>query len=123
MSTPLESGKKFHKQTEEEERCDKSIYQQATGCLTHVSTTRRPDNAAAVVTLSQFMSDPSKEIWMGVKRILRYIKGTLSYGLKFSVNDDKCDLYGFFDADWAGDADNRWSTSGYVFNVANSTVS
>ena len=109
MSTPLELGKKFRKQTEEEERCDKSIYQQATGCLTHVSTTRRPDNAAAVVTLSQFMSDPSKEIWMGVKRILRYIKGTLSYGLKFSVNDDKCDLYGFFDADWAGDADNRRS--------------
>ena len=123
MSTPLESGKKFRKQTEEEERCDKSIYQQATGCLTHVSTTRRPDNAAAVVTLSQFMSDPSKENWMGVKRILRYIKGTLSYGLKFSVNDDKCDLYGFFDAHWAGDADNRWSTSGYVFKVANSTVS
>ena len=106
MSTPLESGKKFRKQTEEEERCDKSIYKQATGCLTYVSTTRRPDNAAAVVTLSQFMSDPSKENWMGVKRILRYIKGTLSYGLKFSVNDDKCDLYGFFDADWAGDADN-----------------
>ena len=45
------------------------------------------------------MSDPSKENWMGVKRILRYIKGTLSYGLKFSVNDDKCDLYGFSDAD------------------------
>lgn len=53
MSTPLESGKKFRKQTEEEERCDKSIYQQATGCLTYVSTTRRPDHAAAVVTLSQ----------------------------------------------------------------------
>lgn len=69
------------------------------------------------------MSDPSKENWMGVKRILRYIKGTLSYGLKFSVNDGKCDLYGFFDADWAGDADNRRSTSGYVFKVANSTVS
>ena len=95
MSTPLESGKKFHKRTDEEERCDKSIYQQAIGCLTYVSTARRPDNAAAVVTLSQFMSDQSKEHWIGVKRKLRYIKGTLSYGLKFSVNDDECDLYGF----------------------------
>ena len=95
MSTPLESGKKFHKRTDEEERCGKSIYQQAIGCLTYVSTARRPDNAAAVVTLSQFMSDQSKEHWMGVKRKLRYIKGTLSYGLKFSVNDDECDLYGF----------------------------
>ena len=60
---------------------------------------------------------------MGVKRMLRYIKGTLSYGLKFSVNDDECDLSGFSDADWAGDVDNRRSTSGYVFKVANSTVS
>ena len=51
----------------------------------------QPDIAAAVVTLSR-----SKEHWMGVKRMLRYIKGTLSYGLKFSVNDDECDLYGFF---------------------------
>ena len=59
---------------------------------------------------------------MGVKRMLRYIKGTLSYGLKFSVNDDEYDLYGFSDADWAGDADNRRSTSGYVFKVADSTV-
>ena len=122
MSTPLESGKKFHKRTDEEERCDKSIYQQAIGCLAYVSTATRPDIAAAVVTLSQFMSDPSKEHWMGVKRMLRYIKGTLSYGLKFSVTDDKYDLYGFSDADWAGDADNRRSTSGYVFKVADSTV-
>ena len=55
--------------------------------------------------------------------MLRYIKGTLRYGLKFSVDDDGCDLYGFSDADWAGDVDNRRSTSGYVFKVANSTVS
>ena len=92
------------------------------GCLAYVSTATRPDIAAAVVTLSQFMSDPSKEHWIGVKRMLRYIKGTLSYGLKFSVNDDEYDLYGFSDADWAGDADNRRSTSGYVFKVADFTV-
>ena len=66
MSTPLESGKKFHKKTEEEKRCDKSIYQQAIGYLTYVSTATRPDIAATVVTLSQFMTDPSKEHWMGV---------------------------------------------------------
>lgn len=39
------------------------------------------------------------------------------------MNDDECDLYGFSDADWAGDADNRRSTSGYVFKGAISTVS
>ena len=60
---------------------------------------------------------------MGVNGMLRYIKGILGYGLKFSENLDECNLYGFSDADWAGDADNRQSTSGYVFKVANSTVS
>lgn len=57
MST--QSGKKFHKRTNEEEQCDKSIYQQAIGCLTYVSTATRQDIAAAVVTLLQFMSDPN----------------------------------------------------------------
>ena len=50
---------------------------------------------------------------MGVKRMLSYIKGTLSYGLNFSVNDDECDLYGFSDAYWVGDVDNRRS----IFNL------
>ena len=43
---------------------------------------------------------------MGVKRVLRYIKGTLAYGLKFSADDHEVDLYGFSDANWAGNADN-----------------
>ena len=73
MSTPLDPGKKFHKRTDEEEQCDQSIYQQAIGCLTYVSTASRPDITAAVGILSQFMSSPSKDRWMGVKRVLRYI--------------------------------------------------
>lgn len=66
----------------------------------------RPDVTAAVAILSQFMSGPSKDHWMGVKRVLRYIKGTLAYGLKFSADDHEVDLYGFSDANWAGNADN-----------------
>ena len=73
MSTPLDPGKKFHKRIDEEEQCDQSIYQQAKGCLTYVSTATRPDITAAVGILSQFMSSPNKDHWMGVKRVLRYI--------------------------------------------------
>ena len=89
----------------------------------YASTATRPDIAVAVGILSQFMSDPSSGHWMGVKRLLRYIKGTLNYGLKFTADGSEHDLYGFSDADWAGDVDTRRSTSGYVFKVANSTVS
>ena len=73
--------------------------------------------------LSQYSSNPSKEYWMTVKRIFRYIKGTLNFGLKFSNDDFEGQLYGFSDADWAGDIDTRSSMSGYVFKIANSTVS
>ena len=124
ISTPLETT--CHKRTEEEEGFDKNLYQQAIGCLTYISTATRPDISAAVSILSSYMSNPSKQHWNGVKRLLRYIKGTLNFGLKFttSENDDENgdELYGYSDANWAGDVDSRRSTSGYVFKVANSTV-
>ena len=124
ISTPLDAGKTFHKRTEDEESFNLQVYQQAIGCLTYVSTATRPDISAAVGVLSQYMSDPSKEHWAGIKRLLRYIKGTLSYGLMFEADEgESTNLYGYADANWAGDVDTRRSTSGYVFKVANSTVS
>jgi hypothetical protein len=123
VSTPLEVGTTFHKRTDIEEPFDKHEYQQAIGCLTYLSTATRPDIAAAVSILSAFMSNPSKEHWAGIKRILRYVKGTLNHGLKFTGNGDDHELYGYSDANWAGDVDTRRSVSGYVFKVANSTIS
>ena len=78
---------------------------------------------SAVGVLSQYMSRPSKDHWIGVKRVLRYLKGTLNYGLKFSAHDEDPELTGYSDADWAGDIDTRRSTSGYVFQIGRSTVS
>ena len=121
VGTPLEPGKKFQKFTEDDERFDTQTYQQAIGCLTYLSVISRPDIAAAVGTLSQYMSEPSKEHWMGVKRILRYLKKTLNFGLKYSAG--KMELIGYSDSDWAGDIDTRRSTSGYVFQVGNGTIS
>ena len=123
VSTPLENGKTFHKRTNDEKPFDKETYQQAIGCLTYVSTATRPDIAAAVGILSQYMADPSYDHWLGIKRLLRYIKGTLIYGLKFVARENDDDLYGFADANWAGDVDTRRSTSGYVFMVANGVIS
>ena len=88
-----------------------------------MSTATRPDIAAAVGVLSQYMSRPSKDHWIGVKHVLRYLKGTLMYGLKFSAHEEEPELFGYSDADWAGDVDTRRSTSGYVFQIGSSTVS
>ena len=80
VSTPLEVTKtKFHKISEDEESFNSQIYQQAIGCLTYVSTATRPDIPAAVGMLSQYSSNPTKELWMALKRILQYIKGALKF--------------------------------------------
>ena len=49
-----------------------------------------------------------------VKRIFRYLKGTMDYGLWYP-KDEKFDLKSFSDADWAGSLDDRKSTSGNAF--------
>ena len=123
ISTPLELGRKFQQLSQGDEPFNVQTYQQAIGCLTYMSTATRPDIAAAVGVLSQYMSRPSKDHWIGVKRVLRYLKGTLMYGLKFSAHEEEPELFGYSDADWAGDVDTRRSTSGYVFQIGSSTVS
>ena len=81
----------------------------------------RPDISVAVNILSQFMAGPSEQHWVGVKRILRYLRGTVGYGLCFSGTDGD-ELIGFSDSDWAGDLDTRRSTSGYVFKIGSAVV-
>ena len=124
VSTPMEAGKRFERLADGENALDTREYQAAIGSLTYASIATRPDLSAAVGVLSQFMANPGPEHWSGVKRVLRYIKGTLDQGLKFESSSD-CDinLHGYADADWAGDATTRKSTSGYMFSLAGATVS
>lgn len=70
-----------------------------------------PDISFAVNKVCQFIQAPIH--WAAVKRILRFIKGTIDHGLTIhkcqSVN-----LHAFSDADWAGCPDDKSSTSGFV---------
>ena len=92
------------------------------GCLMYYATTTRPDLAYSIGILARYMSEPSETHWSGVKRVFRYIKGSIDYGLVFSEGGDNS-LVGYSDADWAGDIDNRRSTSGYTYYIGNSLVS
>ena len=121
VATPLEPGVKFYKTTENDALFDVNKYQKAIGSLTYAAICTRPDISAAVSALSSFMSNPSEVHWTGVKRILRYLRGTSNYGLVYDGNNVN-ELVGFSDADWAGDVNTRRSTSGYVFRLGNATV-
>ena len=70
----------------------------------------RPDICFAVNTLSQFLTDPRHVHLIVAKHILRYLKGTVNYRLKYEA-DQKINLEGYVDSDWARSAIDRKSTS------------
>ncbi|XP_017972474.1 PREDICTED: uncharacterized mitochondrial protein AtMg00810-like [Theobroma cacao] len=57
-----------------------------------------------------------------VRRMLRYVKGTIDYGILYK-KDKECKLVGYCDADYAGDYDTRRSTTGYVFKLGSGVIS
>ena len=79
----------------------------------------RPDITFAVSNVAKYCT---KEHWIAVKRIMRYLKGTHNLGLLYKKNDSS-DFVGFSDSDWAGNIDDRQSTSRYVFHVGCTSIS
>ena len=69
-----------------------------------------------------FTSKPNQTHWVAAKRVLQYLKGTSNLGIIFKGDEpERCKAYS--DADWAGDKDDRKSTSGYLFQIASGPVS
>ena len=95
-------------------------YKELIGCLLYVTQTTRPDLSYAINYFSRFQSDPKVVHWKGLKRILRYVRGTVSLGLHFCRNGTSM-LTGYADADWGSGSD-RKSTSGYIFQLNNNLV-
>jgi len=126
-STPINISEKItlHQcpKTNEEILDMKNIpYREAVGSLMHLMVSSRPDLAYAVGYVARFMENPGKVHWIAVKRIMRYLKGTKDYAITFKKNVP-LKLEGYSDADWAGNLDDRKSTSGYLFKIAQGTIS
>ena len=80
----------------------------------------RPDISYAIGMVTRYQSNPGEAHWKAVKRILRYLKGTVDYRLCYQGQD--LQLKGYIDADQGGDLDERKSTSGYVFLLGNGVI-
>ena len=87
-------------------------YRQAIGKLQYLAVSTRPDIAAALSRVARFVSNPGATHWAAVKRILRYLQGTLGAVLTFSGSRGST-LKAYADADWAGELGGRKSTSGF----------
>jgi len=98
---------------------DTTLYRSTVGALHYLALTH-PDIAFAVNKVSQFSHAPRDTHWTAIKRILRYLKNTLSYGLLIKPTPSS-QLFAFSDANWASCPDDRKSTSGYCIFLSLST--
>lgn len=89
----------------------------------------RPDICFAVKELSRMLDSGGREVWAAGQHLLEYVHNTHHYAIRYTRPEsfDKLTiegiLHGYSDADWAGQTDDRRSTSGYVFFVAGGPVS
>ncbi|GMI69275.1 hypothetical protein HRI_000596800 [Hibiscus trionum] len=101
---------------------DCTLYRQVVGTLQHICTTR-PDIQFFVNKVSQYMQAPRDKYWKAVKRIVRYLKGTIEHGLFFSNNSLTNDLVGYTDSDWGTNVDDKRSTGGHCLFFGGNLVS
>ena len=101
-------------------------YASVVGSLMYVMVCTRPDIAHAVGVLRKYMSKLGKKQWTSIKRVFRYLHGTIDHAICYQGRarlDRVLDVHGFLDANWVGDLDHRRSTSGYVFNLFRRAIS
>ena len=79
---------------------DATPYRKLVGSLQYLAFTR-PDISFAINKLSQFMHSPRQTHWQGLKRVIRYLKGTIHHGL-FLNRNSSLTLSAFSDSDWGG---------------------
>ncbi|CAM6087063.1 unnamed protein product [Calypogeia fissa] len=129
VSTPLASHFKLSRKdcpsTESERIAMQSVpYDSVVGSLMYAMTCTRPDIAHTISIVSRFMANPGKLHWEAMKWVLRYLRGTLDYGILFDGRTNSTlELGGYVDSDYVGNLDNGKSTTGHVFMLGGGCTS
>lgn len=119
--TPMECRLNLNK-LKGEDAIDPTGYRSLIRSLRYIVNTR-PDLAYAVGVVSGYMEAPGREHWAAIKRILRYLKGTTDYGCVYARGGELPPmLLGYSDSDYAGDVEDKRSTSGAVYFLGRSLV-
>ena len=120
MSTPMNQKEKLSKY-DGAEKVEETYFRSLIGCLMYLTATR-PDILYVVSVLSRITHYASEVHLKAVKRVVRYIKGTVDYGVKFQKIPNM-KLFGYSDSDWGGSLDDMKSTSGYCFSLGSGSFS
>jgi hypothetical protein len=122
VTTPMISNlKKLQDQVTGSDLEDPTLYWQIIGSLMYLLHTR-PDICYAVNGLSQFMCEAKHIHMVAMKHILRYVRGTIAYGIRYTSSGGVM-LHGFTDLDWMGSTVDRKSTFRYCFSLGSIMIS
>jgi hypothetical protein len=119
IGTPL--AQKYNLRRVDPILMDATNYRSIVGAFQYITLTCL-DLTHAVNLVCQFMHQPSASHFQAVKCILRYLQGTLDYGLRL-LYWSSLSLYGFSDVDWVGCLDTRRSTTGYCIYLGANCIS
>jgi hypothetical protein len=121
VKNPIVPGCKLSKHEDSAMNVDATEYKKLVGSLWYLTATR-PDVMYVVGLISRYMEKPTEMHLQAGKRILRYLKGTIEFGIGYRKRGDGS-LIAFADSDYARDVDDKKSTSGYVFMLGTWVVS
>ena len=96
------------------------LYQSMVGSVMYAMIQTRPDICFPVTILSRFNNNPNASHMMAIKRVLRYLRGTLDYGITYGKGNG---LVRYTNADWASNSETRRSLRAYVFMLYGGAVS
>ncbi|XP_059638607.1 secreted RxLR effector protein 161-like [Cornus florida] len=100
---------------------DQLEYSRITGSLMYAMYCTRLNIAFAMGTLSKYTSNPGKEHWNALLRILKYLKGTIDYGLHYSKFPAV--IEGYNDATWNSDREDSLSVTAWIFTLGGVAIS
>ncbi|UYV62276.1 hypothetical protein LAZ67_1008425 [Cordylochernes scorpioides] len=104
----------------EDDNCDQRTYQEALGMLMFLAVNTRPDIAYITSKLSQYSRQPKQMHWTAIKRVMRYLRGTIDLGVKFERGKAGI-LKSYTDASWSTTHDGK-SYGGYVLKLGEATI-
>ncbi|CAJ2660445.1 unnamed protein product [Trifolium pratense] len=121
-NTPMETASSLSND-DEGSNVNSTLYKQMVGSLRYACNSRSVI-CHSVGIVSRFMQTPKLSHMQAVKRIMRYLQGTMEYGVLYPNSDGKKGkLIGYSDSDWSGDKVERKSTMGYVFTLFDCPIS
>lgn len=117
---PMDPGTRLTKNTEGT-MVNSTEYRSLIGCLRYLLHTR-PDLSYSIGLLSRFMQEPKEQHMKAIRQVLRYVKGTINYGITYRHNGGN-KIQGFSDSSYGVNTQEGKGTTGIIFYYGDSSIS